>query len=109
MTRSCRSDCDGATCGLDDLLDDGETEAKTFTIDLSRALKLAKSSEQLSKVFFGDSNTCVPNFNFKNRFTQVLFILVVWSCNLDFALQCKFERVLDEIHQHLLKATFVAK
>ena len=74
MIRSCGDDCDGATSRLDDLLDDGETEAESLTVDLSRALKLAKSSEQLSKIFFGNSNTCVSNLNLKNGLTYVFLV-----------------------------------
>ena len=96
-------DIDDAIVLLNDWLYDRKAKPDALVVDISCPLQLSKSRKQLDDVFSCNSSACVPYLT--NKGTP---LMVIGQVNFDSARVCEFERVLDQVEQHLLQSCLIS-
>ena len=88
---------------FDDLFGDHETKAYALAIHSSGALELTKAIEQFGYILFFDPDTCINHF-----YIQALLFFQVACKDGNFPLIGEFERIFDQVYQHLHQAAPVS-
>ena len=88
---------------LYNLLNNCKAESDSISVHFGSAMQLSKATEQLWKLFLGDSSPGV--FNMKQ---QLLLDRVIAGLYFDRANGREFERIFDQVDQDLLHASFVS-
>ena len=91
-----------AATRLHNLLDHGQTESDAHAVDFCRALQLPEASEQLWEILSCDTRALVYHVDY-----QGVVDVACYHCDGS-ATYSELKRVLDQIDQHLLEASFIA-
>ena len=98
-----RKEGDRPVASLNNLLHDGQAKADSLVVLICCTVQLTKAREQLRLVFLRDPSARVGNSHEKQAFLRL-----VADLHLDEALLREFERVLDQIDEHLLETALIA-
>ena len=91
-----------AVTELNNLLDDGEPEAKAIIVELGSPLKFTELAEQLGQVFLVDATARILNMHRDHPVLKA-------SRYRDAAISREFEGILYQIDENLLESLLVAK
>ena len=100
FSNTIRSNIDFSTTFFYDLLDDHQTKAYTLAVNLGCPVKLSKSREKIAKIFLSNANPCIFNL-----YDQAFAIMTIARSDLNLALFCELECILDQIYHYLLEST----
>lgn len=102
MTQALRLDFHGSTALFNDLTYDGQAQADPLVVQLCRSMQLAKASEELLNVIWGDTRARVTHLHL-----EALILLYVFLLDLYDTLLGEFNRIFDEVNEHLFVASLV--